>query len=186
MLVSRIATEFSPFEGTDSRVIATSTIETPLGSMLAAAIDQGVCLLDFADRDTLENQITRLQTTFQAELQHGENTHLRNLEVQLNEYFDQKREIFEVPVVLSGSEFQNKAWKELQRIPYGETRTYKQQAIKAGNPKAVRAIATANANNRIAIVIPCHRVIASNGDLAGYAGGIWRKQKLLELEKNPQ
>ena len=184
MLLHRIATEITPFEGKDRRVIATTTIDTPLGLMHAGAIDRGICLLDFADREVLAIQIVRLQKTFNAELQHGENHHLHDLKNQLAEYFDKQRERFEVPLVLSGTEFQNKAWKELQNIPYGETRTYKQQAEKVGNPKAVRAVATANANNRIAIIVPCHRVVASNGDLAGYAGGIWRKQFLLDLESS--
>ena len=184
MLLSRIATEISPFEGLECRIITTTTIHTPLGPMHAGAIDRGICLLDFADREHLSNQITLLQETFDAELQHGENTHLHALKIQLGEYFAQQRQRFEVPLVLSGTEFQNKAWKELQNIPYGETRTYKQQAEKVGNSKAVRAIATANGNNRIALLIPCHRVIASNGGLAGYAGGLWRKEFLLDLESN--
>ena len=184
MLLSRVATEITPFDGEDNRVIATTTIDTPLGPMHAAAIGRGICMLDFADREMLTIQVARLQKTFSAELQHGENEHLHTLKIQLAEYFAKRRERFEVPLVLSGTEFQNKAWKELQNIPYGETRTYKQQAEKVGNIKAVRAVATANGNNRMAIIVPCHRVIASNGDLAGYAGGIWRKQFLLELESN--
>ena len=184
MLLSRIATEITPFEGDDQRVIATTTIDTPLGIMHAGAIDRGICLLDFADREMLAIQVARLQKTFNAELQHGENSHLQTLKTQLEEYFAKQREMFEVPLVLSGTEFQNKAWKELQNIPYGETRTYKQQAEKVGNAKAVRAVATANANNRMAIIIPCHRVVACSGDLAGYAGGLWRKQFLLDLESS--
>ena len=184
MLLSRIATEITPFEDQDRRVITTSTIETPIGLMHAGTIDRGICLLDFADREVLAIQVARLQKTFDAELHHGENHHLRTLKQQLTEYFNQERELFTVPLVLSGTEFQNKAWKALQSIPYGETRTYKQQADKVGNPKAVRAVATANASNRIAILIPCHRVIATNGDLAGYAGGLWRKEFLLQLESN--
>ncbi len=186
MLITRISTEIFPFEGLESRVIETTTIATPLGSMLAGAIDQGICLLDFATREILEIQIARLQKSFKAELKPGNNTHLQALKEQLEEYFANKREMFELPIVLSGTAFQNKAWKELQNIPYGETRTYKQQAIKVGTPKAIRAVATANGNNRIAIVIPCHRVIAASGELAGYAGGIWRKQFLLELESRDQ
>ena len=184
MLLHRIATPIVPFDDKDQRVIMATTIDTPLGLMHAGAIERGICLLDFADREILAIQIARLQKTFNAELRHGENHHLRALKTQLVEYFDKQRERFEVPLVLSGTEFQNRVWKELQNIPYGETRTYKQQAEKVGNPKAVRAVATANANNRIAIVVPCHRVVASNGDLAGYAGGIWRKRFLLELEND--
>ena len=186
MLLHRIATEINPFEGTDPRVITTTTIDTPLGTLHAGAIDRGICLLDFADREVLAIQVARLQKIFNAELQHGKNIHLRNLQWQLDEYFRRQRERFDVPLVLSGTEFQNKAWKELQNIPYGETRTYKQQAEKVGRPRAIRAVATANANNRIAIIVPCHRVVASNGELAGYAGGLWRKQYLLELEQSAE
>lgn len=182
MLLSRIATEITPFEGEDQRVIITTTIDTPLGIMNAGAIDRGICFLDFADREVLAIQVARLQKSFKAELQHGENNHLVALKKQLQEYFLRQRELFDVPLVLSGTEFQNKVWKELQSIPYGTTRTYKQQAEKIGNPNAIRAVATANGNNRMAIIVPCHRVIASNGELAGYAGGLWRKEYLLELE----
>ena len=103
---------------------------------------------------------------------------------QLEEYFNGKRKTFELPVKLIGSEFQKKVWKELQKIPYGQTRTYKDIAIKIGNPNASRAIGNANNKNPIAIIIPCHRVIGSNSKLVGYAGGIDKKFKLLELEKN--
>lgn len=103
---------------------------------------------------------------------------------QLEEYFNGKRKTFELPVKLIGSEFQKKVWKELQKIPYGKTRTYKDIAIKIGNPNASRAIGNANNKNPIAIIIPCHRVIGSNSKLVGYAGGIDKKFKLLELEKN--
>ena len=184
MLLSRIATEITPFEGEERRVIMTTTIDTPLGIMNAGAIERGICFLDFADPAVLAIQVARLQKSFKAELQHGKNSHLTELKKQLVEYFRGKRELFDVPLVLSGTEFQNKVWKELQNIPYGTTRTYKQQADKIGNPNAVRAVATANGNNRMAILIPCHRVIASNGELAGYAGGLWRKEFLLDLESN--
>ncbi len=103
---------------------------------------------------------------------------------QLEEYFNGKRKIFELPVKLIGSEFQKKVWKELEKIPYGQTKTYKDIAIKIGNPNASRAIGNANNKNPIAIVIPCHRVIGCNNKLIGYAGGIDKKIQLLELEKN--
>ncbi len=103
---------------------------------------------------------------------------------QLEEYFNGKRKTFELPINLKGTEFQKKVWNELQEIPYGQTRTYKDIAIKIGNPNASRAIGNANNKNPIAIIIPCHRVIGSNSKLVGYAGGIDKKFKLLELEKN--
>lgn len=103
---------------------------------------------------------------------------------QLEEYFNGKRKSFELPVKLIGSEFQKKVWKELEKIPYGQTKTYKDIAIKIGNQNASRAIGNANNKNPIAIVIPCHRVIGCNNKLIGYAGGIDKKIQLLELEKN--
>jgi O-6-methylguanine DNA methyltransferase len=104
------------------------------------------------------------------------------LETQMEEYFEGKRREFDLPLDISGTSFQIKAWQALQQIPYGETRSYQQQAEYVGNTRAVRAIASANAKNHIAIVIPCHRVIAKNGGLAGFGGGVWRKKYLLDLE----
>ena len=92
--------------------------------------------------------------------------------------------MFDLPLLLDGTEFQQIVWKELQKIPYGSTRSYEQQAIAIKNPKAIRAVARANGDNRIAIIVPCHRVIGKDGKLVGYGGGIWRKQFLLNLEKN--
>jgi AraC family transcriptional regulator of adaptative response/methylated-DNA-[protein]-cysteine methyltransferase len=109
---------------------------------------------------------------------------LAAVESQLDEYFDGKRQDFEVPLDINGTAFQIRAWQALQKIPYGETRSYQQQAEQVGNSRAVRAIASANAKNHIAIVIPCHRVIAKNGGLAGFGGGVWRKKHLLDLEAN--
>jgi len=102
---------------------------------------------------------------------------------QLEEYFNKKRKEFDLPLVVNGTDFQNKIWKALQTIPYGKTCNYKELASLAGNPKASRAAGMANNRNPISIIIPCHRVIGANGDLTGYAGGLELKQKLLELEK---
>jgi methylated-DNA-[protein]-cysteine S-methyltransferase len=102
---------------------------------------------------------------------------------QLDEYFNKKRKVFDLPIILHGTEFQVNVWKALQKIPYGETRSYGEIAAKTGNPKASRAVGMANNRNPIPIIIPCHRVIGSNGSLTGYAGGLELKQQLLELEK---
>ncbi len=103
---------------------------------------------------------------------------------QLKEYFDGKRKVFDVKLDISqGTEFQQEAWKALLDIPYGETRSYQEQAAAIKNPKAVRAIGGANHNNPISIIIPCHRVIGKNGKLTGYGGGLFRKEYLLDLEK---
>ena len=102
---------------------------------------------------------------------------------QLKEYFEGSRREFDLPIEMNGTQFQKKVWKELLKIPYGETRSYKDIAISIGNEKACRAIGMANNKNHIPIIIPCHRVIGSNGKLVGYAGGIDIKEKLLNIEK---
>ncbi|MGU3376939.1 methylated-DNA--[protein]-cysteine S-methyltransferase [Chryseobacterium sp. M5A1_1a] len=164
-------------------IIYQKTIQTPLGEMIACAVDQGICLLEFTDRKNMEKQFKSLSKALNAEIVEKEHIHFKQLEDELTEYFDGKRDHFEVPLFTTGTVFQEKVWQLLREIPMGETRSYKQQSEFLGNPKAIRAVGTANGINKIAILIPCHRVIGSNGELVGYAGGIWRKQKLLELEK---
>lgn len=165
------------------QIIHQKTIQTPLGEMIACAVDQGICLLEFTDRRNMEKQFKSLSKVLNAEVVEKEHIHFEQLEKELEEYFEGNRTYFEVPLFTTGTEFQEKVWQLLREIPMGETRTYKQQSEFLGNPKAIRAVGTANGINKIAILIPCHRVIGSNGELVGYAGGIWRKQKLLELEK---
>ncbi len=177
-------TGFSPSSSKTENIITITRILTPIGPMFAGATEEGICLLEFADRRMLETQIARLRRLLKAEFVPGENIHFHNLDKQLKEYFDKKRKTFELTLVIPGTKFQVQAWKNLQRIPYGETRTYQQQAIGIGKPNAIRAVATANGDNRISIIIPCHRVIAKNGTLAGYGGGLWRKQYLLDLESH--
>lgn len=111
------------------------------------------------------------------------NNLVKQTKKQLNEYFEGKREAFTIPLNISGTNFQKLVWEELQKIPYGKTTSYKQIAQNINNPKAVRAVGIANSKNKIPIIIPCHRVIGNNGKLSGYAGGVWRKEKLLEIEK---
>lgn len=158
-------------------------IQTPLGEMIACAIDEGICLLEFTDRKNIDKQLKSLSKSLNSEIVEKDHQHFKQLEVELKEYFEVRRTKFEVPLFIIGTEFQRKVWQLLIEIPMGEIRTYKQQSEFLGNPKAIRAVGTANGINKIAILIPCHRVIGSNGELVGYAGGIWRKQKLLELEK---
>ena len=102
---------------------------------------------------------------------------------EVMEYLDGKRKTFDIKYEINGTEFQMKVWKELTKIPYGETRTYKEIAVAVGNPKASRAVGMANNKNPIAIIVPCHRVIGSDGKLVGYAGGLDMKRALLTLEK---
>ncbi len=172
----------APIKSKDGELIETYQILTPLGPMLAASVKSGICLLEFTDRRMLERELIDLQKKLHAPIITSESTHIKKLKKQLSEYFSGKRKIFDIPLVSPGSEFQTKVWQGLQSIPYGETRSYKEQAIAIGNVKAVRAVARANGENKIAILIPCHRVIGSDGSLTGYAGGLERKQRLLEIE----
>jgi len=109
---------------------------------------------------------------------------LRECVTQLDEYFNKKRKKFSLDLDVSGSEFQVKVWKELLNIPFGKTTTYGDLAEKIGEKEAVRAVGGANGKNRISIIVPCHRVIGNDGKLVGYAGGLWRKQWLLEFEND--
>lgn len=159
-------------------MIITSLIRTPAGEMTAASVGEGICMLSFGDHG-----MDNLKKQFGMPVQEGTNQHLRLLEKQLEEYFDGERRVFSVPLVTPGSAFRKAVWKELQKIEYGTTRTYSQQAAAIGNLKSIRAVAAANGANPVAIVIPCHRVVGSGGSLTGYAGGIERKRWLLEHER---
>jgi AraC family transcriptional regulator, regulatory protein of adaptative response / methylated-DNA-[protein]-cysteine methyltransferase len=156
---------------------------TPLGPMIAAATEQGLCLLEFTDRRMLETQLDVLSRRLQLPLVPGDHDHLRLIRSQLDEYFAGRRRVFDIPLHVSGTPFQERVWHELLRIPYGETRSYAQVARAVGRPRAVRAVGQANGMNRIAIVLPCHRVVNSSGQLGGYGGGLWRKRRLLALEQ---
>ncbi len=156
---------------------------TPVGPMLAGATEGGVCLLEFDDRPILETQLVRLEKRFGKTVVPGDNEHTQRLRVELDDYFSGRLQRFTCPLVLTGTGFQVAAWRELLEIPYGQTISYQQQARSIGRPGAQRAIGRANGDNRIAIVIPCHRVVRQNGDLCGYGGGLWRKKFLIDLEK---
>jgi AraC family transcriptional regulator of adaptative response/methylated-DNA-[protein]-cysteine methyltransferase len=176
-------TGFSPNKSPGRTLVTVTRILTPLGPMLAGATDQGVCLLEFADRRMLETQLNRLRKRLSAELVPGTHPHFEALNAQVEAYFAGTRRGFDLPLVLPGTPFQQKVWDILRTIPYGTTRSYQQQAELAGNPQAVRAVARANGDNRIAIIIPCHRVVGKDGKLTGYGGGLWRKKYLLDLEQ---
>lgn len=156
---------------------------TPLGPMFAAANATGLCLLEFADRRMLETELGDLQKRLRAPILVGENAHHAQVQEELAEYFAGTRRTFDVPLVLPGSDFQRLVWRGLQDIPYGATRSYQEQAAHIDRPKAVRAVGTANGHNRVAIIIPCHRVIGKDGKLCGYGGGLPRKRWLLDHER---
>jgi AraC family transcriptional regulator of adaptative response/methylated-DNA-[protein]-cysteine methyltransferase len=163
--------------------IVASWLESPLGPLVVGATAAGVCLLEFTDRRALETQLLTLRQRFGCAIVPGSNEHLRQLERELAEYFAGQRTEFTVSLDYPGTPFQRAAWNELRRIPYGHTRSYEEQAQIMGFPGAQRAAGRANGQNRIAIVIPCHRVVNKGGKLGGYGGGLWRKQFLLDLER---
>lgn len=164
-------------------MITASKIETAAGSMVACSVDEGICLLEFSGRKILSSEYGYLSKYFQSEITEGKNDLLSELGRQLDEYFSGKRKEFTIPLVTPGTDFQKAVWKELLNIKYGATRSYIQQADALGMPGSVRAVANANGQNRIAILIPCHRVIGSDGSLTGYGGGIEKKRFLLDHEK---
>ncbi len=173
-------TSASQAEG--KNIINIKRFSTPLGPMFACATEKGICLLEFTMRRMLETEFQDLAKRLDAVILPGPNPHLDQVEKEITEYFAKKRTHFDVSLHTPGTDFQNRVWNELLTIPYGQTRSYEEQAIRLGNVKAIRAVATANGHNRVAIIIPCHRVIGKDGSLTGYAGGLERKQWLLEHE----
>jgi AraC family transcriptional regulator of adaptative response/methylated-DNA-[protein]-cysteine methyltransferase len=166
----------------NKKLICTTYIETPLGKMIAGATDEGICLFDFEYRQSLANIMKRVETALGESFSEREHPYFKILKDQVDEYFDGCRKRFSVPLQLFGTPFQINVWQGLQQIEYGETRSYKKQSIILGNEKAIRAVARANGENGIAIIIPCHRVIGETGHLVGYGGGLSRKKWLLEHE----
>jgi AraC family transcriptional regulator, regulatory protein of adaptative response / methylated-DNA-[protein]-cysteine methyltransferase len=166
-----------------SECLLVTWIESPLGPLIAGATNERLVLLEFTDRRMLDAQFVTLRRAFKRPIVPGTNALLKQLSDELALYFKGKLKKFKVPLEYPGSPFQQKVWDELQRIPYGKTISYEELADRAGTPHAQRAAGSANGKNRIAIVIPCHRVVNKNGKLGGYGGGLWRKQRLLELEQ---
>ncbi len=158
-------------------------IPSPLGDLIAIASDDHLLMLEFSDSWELDEKIKKIENLKKKSRESWENSIIRETEKQLGEYFAWARKSFSIPLSPSGTEFQRSAWKALEKIPYGETRNYLEEATMIGNPKAVRAIGWANHNNPIVIIIPCHRVIGKSGKLVGYGGWIERKKWLLEHEK---
>ncbi len=164
-------------------VLTYKRFDSPLGPMVAVASEQGLCLLEFGDRRMLESEFQDLQRRLDAVILPGVSRFTDDAVNQMEEYFAGKRTVFDVALHTPGTAFQQNVWRALRDIPYGEIRSYKDLATAIGDPKAVRAVGTANGMNRIAIMIPCHRVIGADGKLTGYGGGLWRKDWLLKHEK---
>jgi methylated-DNA-[protein]-cysteine S-methyltransferase len=147
--------------------LKTQYFESPVGLIEIRCSEQGVRSVHFAEQRFFESE---------------ENVHNLLVIKQLEEYFDGKRKVFDMPFDLEGTSFQQRVWHELLTIPFGKTRSYMDVSRALGDPKAIRAVGTANGRNKIAIIIPCHRVIGSDGSLTGYAGGLHRKKWLLDFE----
>jgi len=151
--------------------------------MVAGVAPGGLALLEFADRPMLETQLKTVAARFRARLEPGRTAIHDWIQSELDQYFSESGSApFSVPVVRPGTPFQERVWDALLTIPAGETVSYAEIAARIGQPSAVRAVARANGMNRLALVVPCHRVIASDGQLAGYGGGTWRKAALLDRE----
>ncbi len=163
--------------------VSVDWIDSPIGPLLAGATRDALVLLEFSERNILEEQIETVRRRLNMPIAQGSNRRLDALRKQLGEYFAGQRRDFDLPLAYPGTTFQEKVWSALLQIPYGETRSYVDLARAIGDARASRAVGAANGMNRIAIVIPCHRVINANGELGGYGGGLWRKQILLDLER---
>ncbi len=155
---------------------------TPLGPMFICATETGVCLLEFTSRRMLETEFEDLQKRLKAPILTGSNSHIEQAKTELAEYFSGKRKQFNIALDMQGTDFQKTVWQALLTIPYGKTVSYAEQAEFINKPSAVRAVANANGANKISIIIPCHRVIGSDGSLTGYGGGLERKRWLLDFE----
>lgn len=166
----------------EANVVRVDRVLTPLGPMLVGAHDDEICLLEFVDRRMLPNQIKRIRERMKAVFVPGSAPAIEALRGELDTYFQGGKRSFDASLKPVGTDFQHEVWSALLEIPYGERRSYREIAASVGRPNAVRAVGTANGMNALAILIPCHRVVAANGKLAGYGGGLWRKQRLLDLE----
>ena len=173
----------SPTIASTRRPLFAERIDTPLGPMIAVADDHGLRLLEFVDRRATERELSILRKRLQTNIVPGEHGHLTATRRQLADYFSGKKLKFDLPLAPIGSDFQLRAWRILQSIPVGETRSYSWMAKRLGDENARRAVGRANGTNMICIIIPCHRVIRADGTLCGYGGGLWRKKWLLDHER---
>lgn len=174
---------FTPGKAGGENAVLLNRILTPLGPMVVAADEQRLLLLEFADRRMLETQFQRLHRYVDAVFCPGENAVIEQTGRQLDEYFAGERTWFDLPLDYPGTDFQRRVWEALLKIPHGETRSYEQLGRSINKPNAARAVGRANGDNRLAIVVPCHRVICADGTLRGYGGGLRRKEWLLNLER---
>ncbi|MBM7711234.1 bifunctional transcriptional activator/DNA repair enzyme AdaA [Enterococcus xiangfangensis] len=173
----------NPAKKTDVQTLTASFISTPIGRMLCLTDDEALYLLEFEDRRGLEREIERLREKYNSRIIYGQTAINQKVAEQLSEYFKGERREFSIPLFYDGSPFQKQVWETLAAIPFGKTVSYQEIAIRLGDKNKVRAVGRANGANKLAIIVPCHRVIAQNGNLTGYAGGLERKKYLLDLEQ---
>ncbi|MFC0189525.1 bifunctional transcriptional activator/DNA repair enzyme AdaA [Fictibacillus aquaticus] len=172
-----------PSRSGSSKLLKASWIDTELGPMIAIADDKALYLLEFIDRRGLEREVERLRQKTKAAIVPGDTSPITSIRHELDLYFSGRLDRFETPVHMIGSDFQKNVWKELLKISPGSTASYSSIAAALGRPSSYRAVARANGTNQLAVIIPCHRVINANGDLCGYAGGLARKEWLINHEK---
>lgn len=166
----------------NTSVIYTHYFKTPVGELILGDFDNKLCLADWRYRNMRDAIDKRIADRLNAHFKEQNTTLLENTIVQLEEYFSKKRTEFDLPLQFAGTTFQQEVWNYLLKIPYGITSSYLDLAKKMNKVKAIRAIASANGANAISIIVPCHRIIGTNGSLVGYAGGLLAKKKLLEIE----
>lgn len=157
-------------------------IQSPLCPLRAATTNRGICLLEMGSPERTQREQSELESAFDTQITQGDHPLLDQLESELNSYFKGELTKFQVPLDCPGSDWQTKVWNALVDIPFGETISYGQLAARLDNPGGARAVGLANGQNRVSIVVPCHRVIASDGTLHGYGGGLPRKRWLLDHE----
>ena len=164
--------------------IAIQFYKTRIGDLILGSFDEKLCLLDFRYRKMRETVDTRIQKGLNAGFAEQSSAVITEAKTQIDEYLNGDRKAFSLPLMMVGTDFQKSVWHSLMKVPYGTTANYLQLAQDIGNEKSVRAVASANGANAIALIIPCHRIIGSDGQLVGYGGGLSVKQRLLKLEQN--
>ena len=165
-------------------VISIQYYKTRIGELIFGSFEGKLCILDFRYRKMRTTVDNRIKKILDAEFVEQDDDILQKTRNQLDEYLSREREEFDIPLLMVGSDFQKSVWDGLLKVPYGTTSSYLQLAKNIGNEKAVRAVANANGANAIGIIIPCHRIIGSNGELVGYGGGLPVKKRLLKLEQS--
>lgn len=170
-------------QGEKTLKLYSKIIHSEFGTLKALSSEKGIVLLEFENGQDVQKEYSEIEKILDSKITDESNVYLDCLEKELSEYFSGQRKVFTLPLDLLGTDFQISVWKALLEIPYGRTKTYHQQSEFLGNTKAIRAVGTANGKNRIAILVPCHRVIGKDGSLVGYRGGIEIKKKLLGLER---